>query len=332
MLLPDALTDILQSIHLQSTILGTAHFTAPWSIRIPNDDDDEATIHVVMQGQCWLHLESKFGKADAMRTELIHLEAGDLVILLQGQEHILCDDPASPTVELEAVIARKPDPGYKRIAYGGGGSLSQLVSGTFKFRGDRTHNPLLSALPEFIHVKNETGQLIPWLENTLKFIASEIEINQLGCQCVLSRLADVLFIQAVRAYVAGLPVNQANWLRALTDIEIGMALSLMHHYPDRAWSVALLAEQISMSRSTFAERFNQLVGQPPMQYLTTWRMVKATDLLQESQFGIREIAAQVGYTSEVSFSKAFKRWAGTAPGIYRRKHRTGNNILESSAV
>ena len=173
-------------------------------------------------------------------------------------------------------------------------------------------------------MKNETGQLIPWLENTLKFIASEIEINQLGCQCVLSRLADVLFIQAVRAYVAGLPVNQANWLRALTDIEIGMALSLMHHYPDRAWTVALLAEQISMSRSTFAERFNQLVGQPPMQYLTTWRMVKAADLLQESQFGIREIAAQVGYTSEVSFSKAFKRWVGTAPGIYRRKCRTGN--------
>ena len=116
MLLPDALTDILQSIHLQSTILGTAHFTAPWSIRIPNDDNDEATIHVVMQGQCCLCLESS-------RSQLIHLEAGDLVILLQGQEHVLCDDPASPTVELEAVIARKPDPGYKRIAYGGGGSL-----------------------------------------------------------------------------------------------------------------------------------------------------------------------------------------------------------------
>ncbi|MBW4471102.1 MAG: AraC family transcriptional regulator [Stenomitos rutilans HA7619-LM2] len=323
MLLPDALTDILQSIHLQSTILGTALFTAPWSVRIPDDDHDEATIHVVMQGQCWLFLE--------LRSQLIHLEAGDLVVLLQGQEHILCDDPASPTVNLEAVIARKPDPGYKQLAYGGGGSLSQLVSGTFKFRGDRTHNPLLLALPEFIHVKNETGQLIPWLETTLQFIASEIEINQLGCQCVLSRLADVLFIQAVRAYVAELPVNQANWLRALTDIEIGMALSLIHHYPNRAWTVASLAEQLSMSRSTFAERFNQLVGQPPVQYLTTWRMVKAAELLRESQFRIREIGAQVGYTSEVSFSKAFKKWAGTAPGVYRRTYYAQNHI-ESSAV
>jgi hypothetical protein len=103
MLRPDALTDILQSIHLQSTILGTAHFSAPWSIRIPNDDDDEATIHVVMQGQCWLLLEPRFGKADATPTQLIHLEAGDLVILLEGQEHILCDDPTSPnTVRIRA--------------------------------------------------------------------------------------------------------------------------------------------------------------------------------------------------------------------------------------
>ena len=324
MLLPDALTDILQSIHLRSTILGKAHFTAPWSIRIPNDDEDEATIHVVMQGQCWLILEP--------RSQPIHMEGGDLVILLQGQEHILCDDLISPTVELEAVIARKPDPGYKRIAYGGGGLLTQLVSGTFKFRGDRTRNPLLLALPAFIHVKNGKGQLIPWLETTLQFIAAEIEVNQLGCQCVLSHLADVLFIQAVRAYVAGLPAHQANWLRALTDIEIGMAMSLIHHYPNRNWTVALLAEQISMSRSAFAERFNQLVGQPPMQYLTIWRMVKAADLLQESQLGVREIATQVGYTSEVSFSKAFKRWAGTAPGIYRRESCIQNHLLKSGAI
>ncbi|MBC7970690.1 MAG: cupin domain-containing protein, partial [Verrucomicrobia bacterium] len=215
MLHPDALTDILQTIHLQSTILGTARFTAPWSIHIPDEDEDEATIHVVMQGQCWLLLEG--------RSRQIHLEVGDLAILLQSQDHIICDDLDSPTVALETVIAQKPDPGYKRIAYGGNGLSTQLVSGTFKFRGDRAHNPLLSALPPLIHIKNEVGQFIPWLETTLQFIAAEIEINQLGCQCVLSRLADVLFIQAVRAYVMGLPADRGNWLRALTDTEIGIA-------------------------------------------------------------------------------------------------------------
>ena len=156
MLLPDALTDILQSIHLQSTILGTANFTAPWSIRIPTDDDDEATIHVVMQGQCWLLLEA--------RSQPIHLKVGDLVILLQGQEHILCDDPVSPTVELEAVIARKPDPGYKRIAYGGNGTLSQLVSGTFKFRGDR-YKPI------------EAGTVVLMGSNATGKIARAIRMN-----------------------------------------------------------------------------------------------------------------------------------------------------------
>ncbi len=190
------------SPHLQSTILGTGHFTAPWSIRIPDDDKDEATIHIVTKGKCWLLLEG--------RSQQIPLQSRDLVILLQSQEHVICDDPASPIVELEAVIARKPDPGYKRIAFGGGGLQTQLVSGTFKFRGDRNRNPLLSVLPSLIHIKNEAGQLVPWLETTLQFISAEIAINQLGCQCVLSRLADVLFIQAVRAYVAELPVDQGN--------------------------------------------------------------------------------------------------------------------------
>lgn len=323
MLRPDALTDILQTIHLQSTILGAGQFTSPWSIRIPDDDEDEATIHVVMQGECWLLLEQQ--------SQQIPLETGDLVILLQSQEHVICDDPASPMVDFEEVIAKKPNPGYKRIAWGGGGLLTQLVSGTFQFRGDRYQNPLLSALPSVIHIKNETGRLVPWLETTLQFISAEISINQMGCQCVLSRLADVLFIQTVRAYVAELPVDQGNWLRALLDKEIGIALSLMHHYPNRSWTVASLAEEIPMSRSAFAERFSQLVSQPPMQYLTTWRMVKAADLLRESQMGLRDIAAQVGYESEVAFSKAFKRWLGIAPGIYRRQSSIQSHTLHRSA-
>jgi AraC-like DNA-binding protein len=324
MLRPDALTDILHTIHLQSTILGTAHFTAPWSICIPDEDEDEATIHVVMQGQCWLLLEQQ--------SQQIPLEVGDLVILFQSQEHIICDDPTSPTVKLEKVIAQKPDPGYKRIAYGGNGSLTQLVSGTFKFCSDPSCNPLLLALPPFIHIKNKKGQFTSWLEKTLQFIAAEIEINQLGCQCVLSRLADVLLLQAIRAYVADLPIDRSNWLRALTDIEISVALSLMHHQPGFSWTVGSLAEAIPMSRSAFAERFNQVVGQPPMQYLTTWRMIKAANLLRESKLGVRDIATKVGYASEVAFSKAFKRWAGIAPGNYRRKFCLQSHSLKGNAV
>lgn len=324
MLIPDALTDILQTVRLESTILGAAQLTSPWAIRIRDDDEDEAVFHVVTRGRCWL--------LDANASP-IPLVSGDLLILLYGHEHIICDDLASPVVDLEEVVAIQPNHGYKRISYGGGGLQTELVSGCFKFRGNRSHNPLLSALPAIIHIKNEQGRLLPWLETTLQFIASEIAINQLGCQTVLARLADVLFIQAVRAYVTGLSTEQGNWLCALRDREIGIALSLMHRYPENSsWTVASLAARIPMSRSAFAARFAQLVGQPPMQYLTTWRMVKAADLLRESQLGIREVATQAGYESEVAFSKAFKRWAGVAPGIYRRKSCTLHLVLEGGAV
>lgn len=324
MLIPDALTDVLQTVHLKNTHSGNFQFTSPWGVRIPNDNDDEVAYHIVMKGQCWLLLEGEISP--------IFLERGDLVILLKRLEHIICDRPSSPTVDVYEVIKIKPYHGYKQISYGGGGEATELLSGCFEFLGDRVHNPLLSALPPILHIKNEQSSLVPWLEKTLQFIAAEIAIGQLGCQTVVARLVDVLFVQAVRAYVTGLAEEQGNWLSALMDVEIGIALSLMHRSPHNSWTVASLAEQIPMSRSAFAARFTQLVGQPPMQYLTTWRMVKAADLLRESQLTIRDIATQTGYESEVAFSKAFKRWAGIAPGIYRRKSSVCNHLLERSAV
>lgn len=169
-----------------------------------------------------------------------------------------------------------------------------------------------------IHVRSSHGQLVPWLETTLHYITAELAVTQHGFQTVIARLVDVLFIQAVRTYIASIPDDQRNWLRALTDAELVVALSVMQRSPEKAWTVATLAEQVPMSRSAFASRFTKLVGQPPMQYLTTWRMLKATELLRESQLRLKEVAMQVGYESEVSFSKAFKRWSGVAPSLYRQ--------------
>lgn len=306
MLIPDTLTDILQTVRLESTILCSSELTASWGICIPAEAD-EAMFHIVVRGRCWLRIEQAHSP--------VPLISGDLIMFPHGHEHIISDELTSPMTHLDE-MSFMPNHGYKRLVYGGGGETTELLSGVFQFRGDR-RNPLLSALPTFIQVKNEAGRLIPWLETTMQYIASEIAINQLGCQTVVARLADILFIQTVRAYVAGLSY-EGNWLRALTDPEIGIALSLIHRHPETSWTVVLLAEQIPMSRSAFAARFTQLVGQPPMQYLMVWRMVKATELLRESQFAIQEIAVRVGYESEVAFRKAFKRWSGTAPGVYRR--------------
>jgi AraC family transcriptional regulator, alkane utilization regulator len=311
MLLPDLLTDILQTMRLEHTILCRCELTSPWGIRFPAEAG-EAAFHIVTRGQCWLRTHEQ---------QPLLLAMGDFVMFPHGQEHIISDTLFSPITDFENTSIMRPNHGYNNICFGGEGLSIELLAGCFQIRGDR-RNPLLSSLPTLIHVRSDHGQLVPWLETTLRYITAELAISQLGFQTVISRLVDVLFIQAVRAYISIIPNHQRNWLRALSDSEMVIALSLMHRDLDKPWTVASLAEQIPMSRSAFSAKFTQLVGQPPLQYLTTWRMVKATELLRESRSGLREIANLVGYESEVSFSKAFKRWAGVAPSFYRQEHLT----------
>lgn len=309
MLVADALTEVLETVHLESTVFCRSELTAPWGIRI--GEEHGAMFHIVADGQCWL-------KVDELLMPLL-LKSGDFVVLPHGHGHILSDDPTSPIVPLETVMLIEPNYGYKTLCYGKGGTATNLVSGCFDFRG-HPKNPLLAALPPLIHVKSESDRVLPWLENTLKFITCETTINLPGGQTVITRLADILFIQAVRAHLADLDNGQDGWLGALSDPDIGSALGLIHRHPEWRWTVASLAERVVMSRSAFASRFEQLVGQPPLQYLTTWRMHKATKLLRYDRTAIEEIAAQVGYGSEVAFSRAFKRWAGVSPGTYRRSN------------
>lgn len=307
MLIPDLLTDILQTIRLEHTILCRCELTAPWGIRFPAELG-EAVFHIVTRGQCWLQIDGQ---------KPLLLAAGDFVMFPHGREHIISDTLSSPITDFEDTSIARPNHGYNSISFGGDGLPIELVAGCFQVRGDR-RNPLLASLPSMIHVRSDLGQLVPWLETTLQYITAELAISQLGFQTVIARLVDVLFIQAVRAYVATISSDRCNWLRALTDAEMIVALSLMHRSPEKFWTVAALAERIPMSRSTFSARFTELVGQPPMQYLTTWRMVKATELLRESRLGLKSVAAMVGYESEISFSKAFKRWSGVAPSFYRQ--------------
>lgn len=279
MLIPDLLTDILQTMRLEHTILCRCELTAPWGIRFPAEPG-EAAFHIVTRGQCWLQMKGE---------KPILLATGDFVMFPHGHEHIICDTLSSPITDFVDTSIMRPNHGYNSISFGGEGLAIELLAGCFQVRGDR-RNPLLASLPTFIHVRGDHGHLVPWLETTLHYITAELAITQLGFQTVIARLVDILFIQAVRAYIAQIPDNQHNWLRALTDTEMVVALSLMQRSPEKAWTVASLGEQVSMSRSAFAARFTDLVGQPPMQYLTTWRMVKATELLRESQLGLKDVA------------------------------------------
>ena len=219
--------------------------------------------------------------------------------------------------------------------HGGGGGKSALVAGYFQFE-NRAANLFLAALPALMHIRAEDGQSVPWLEATLKFLASESTSEVPGAQIIMVRLTDVLFIQTLRAYIAQdakdgqTCTNEAGMFRALIDPQIGKALEVIHQQPDHPWTVAELAARVSMSRTGFAVRFTTMAGIAPLEYVRKWRMQKASDFLRQGEEPLEDIAGRVGYESGAAFSKAFKREMGLPPGLYRKAQvRAVTQVLRS---
>jgi len=177
---------------------------------------------------------------------------------------------------------------------------------------------LVSALPRLIAVEAERLPHLDWIQGTLRFMAAEARAMQPGGETVVTRLADVLVIQAIRSWIAQDPAARTGWLGALQDRRIGRAIALVHRDPARAWTLALLASEVAMSRSAFAARFTSLVGMPAMQYVARWRMHVALTRLRERDEGLVAVAGGVGYQSEAAFSRAFKRFVGMSPGAVQR--------------
>lgn len=307
----DVLTDVLETVRVVAACYGRMEATAPWGIRIRSGED--AKFHVVLEGRAQLLVDGS--------DEIIELSAGDIVALPHGHAHSLSDDPSLSAQPLEELLVCRARGEGGAFRIGGGGEAATVVSGRFHFE-DRRNNPLLSVLPPVITLKGEMGKSVRWLEPTLKFIACEAASGRPGSQTVIARLADVLFIQIVRGHLASLPANGSGWLGALADPQIGAALGYIHQNPELDWTVQSLAAKVAMSRSAFASRFMRLVGEPPLSYVTRWRMQKAAGMLREGKQTLAEVAAQVGYDSEAAFSKAFKRAVGAAPGAYRRGLRS----------
>ena len=314
----DVLTDVLETVRVVAACYGRLEATAPWGIRVRPGED--AKFHVVLEGHARLVVEGV--------AEPIELSAGDIVALPHGHAHSLLDDPSITAQPLEELLVCRARGDNSVLRVGGGGQSSTIVSGRFRFE-DRKNNPLLSVLPPVITLRGEMGKSVRWLEPTLKFIACEAQSGRPGSQTVIARLADVLFIQIVRGHLASLPVNGSGWLGALADGQIGAALGHIHQSPEQDWTVQSLAAKVAMSRSAFASRFMRLVGEPPLSYVTRWRMQKAASMLRDGKQTLAEVAAQVGYDSEAAFSKAFKRAVGSAPGAYRRALRVPS--LEAAA-
>jgi len=306
----DVLADILQSIHLHSTLYCRAQLGAPWGLGVPSRET--AVFHIVTGGSCWLTMEGS--------DKPVLLNEGDLVILPHGHAHTVSDHPETPAEEFEDFGSRHP-PERNGIVYAGGqGAVATLVCGEFQLEGYPT-NPLYALLPASLRATDQHGLSMSWVRAIVQLVRAEVNRSQPGAETVITRLSEILFIQMVREYVCTADDGRTGWLRALQDPEIGQALALIHHQPQAPWTLESLGNRVGLARSAFAAKFTLLIGMPPMQYITDMRLTKAATLLRTRPATLIEVALAVGYDSEAAFSKAFKRRFGVAPGAYRRGTR-----------
>ena len=295
----DAVAVLLRDLRVSSAIYCRSEMTAPWGFGV--QPSEMASFHVVTLGESWLDVPGE--------PEPRHLRAGDLVLLPRGDEHWMRDAPGSAVLWLDELLAAHPADGELRLRAGGGGARTDLLCGGFAIEGRRPH-PLLSALPAVVHLPGKDGRPLPWLAATIELIAIEAGRAGRGAAAVCERLAEVMLAQALRAALADLEL--------LRDAAIARAARAIHERPEHPWTLAELADLAAMSRSAFASRFRALTGDSPIRYATRWRLARAARRLRSSDATLAEIAALAGYESEFSFSRAFKRAFGVAPGTYRR--------------
>jgi AraC-like DNA-binding protein len=303
----DIVTDVLRNVRLRGTIYCRSILRFPWGFSVPARQ--AAAFHFVASGGCQLEVEGVEGTTQLARR--------DLVVLPNGNRHTLRDGPGSPARWLDEVLAEHPLNAKGDFEYGGDGARTTLICGGFFVEGLHA-NPLLASLPPVLHITGAQGQAVPWLGAALDWIESEVDARSPGSEAITTRLSEILFIEATRAYYARSDGPRSGWLLAIVDPQIGAALALIHHQPEARWSVDSLAERLTMSRSSFSAKFDQLVGEPPLHYVTRCRLNKAAGLLRMTRAKVAEVAHMVGYNSEAAFSKAFKRIFHVGPGEFRR--------------
>lgn len=314
----DPLSDVLRAVRLTGAVFFDVECSAPFVVEAPASRDVADYImpglehvieyHVVTSGSCW---------GGIVDEPAVKLEVGDIIAFPQGHSHVISSAPGmrgEPSTDAFRAIAGSRLPLAMSIQ-GGGPDRAHLICG-FIGCDARPFNPLLATLPRTIHLRADPGSeaLLRLMELALKESASPGTASD----CVLAHLSELLFVEVVRRYVASLPAEQTGWFAGLRDPHVGRALQRLHEAPAEAWTLDELAKQVGLSRSTLAERFNHLVGVPPIQYLARWRIQLAASLLRSTTSSLAEIAGRVGYGSEVALSHAFKRQVGVAPAIYRR--------------
>ncbi len=330
----DTLSDVLRSVRLRSAVYYFVSCRGNWVAEAPPSAEIAAAVmpgaervieyHVVTEGECWAAIAGE---------SPIKLKRGDIIMLPQGDAHVLSSAPGMRAeLNVSSILEMKHHLRPFRVAYDGKAGLhvtpkargfehspahapsTTLVCG-FIGCDTRPFNPLLATLPRLLHLPETSGT---WSAQFVTLAAAESTGKRPGSEALLERLSEMMLVDAVRRHVESMPDQSTGWLAGLRDRFVGRALALLHEKPAADWNIDDLSNQVGLSRSALHERFVELIGQPPMQYLTNWRMQLASRLLRETQSSVAAIALEVGYDSEAAFARAFKRLVGTPPAAWRR--------------
>lgn len=322
----DVLSDVLRAVRLTGAVYFDVCAREPWvaetpatstiCARVMPEHEHVIAFHIMMDGWCWAQLADESEPA-------VKLETGDAIIFSDGEGHYMSTvrgQRAEPNMDLYYRPDDRALP-FLLNGIGGEGTPARFVCGYLGCDA-RPFNPVLDALPRMLHVRasSQGGMLI---HDLIRVALQEHEHPRAGGETILSKLSELLFLQAVRQHVDALPEGSTGWLSGLRDRHVGAALKLMHGRPSAGWTIDGLAREVGLSRSAFAERFGDVMGSPPMQYLSNWRLQCAARLLERQGMSIAQAAAEVGYESEAAFNRAFKKQVGVPPGAWRKSRLSG---------
>jgi AraC-like DNA-binding protein len=319
------LSDVLRAVRLTGAVFFLVEASSPWVMElpdgtalapgIPSGAQRVISYHVVTRGTCWGGLAGG---------EPVCLEAGDVLVFPRGDAYVMSiarGMRGGPSVTEVLGFIRKMSAGQLPFVVtegGGGAERLDLVCG-FLGCDVRPFNPLLATLPPLLHLRRAFGAGDDPLSRLIELTIAESRTQRPGGDTVRLRLSELMFVEVMRRYLATVPTGQTGWLAGLRDAVVGRALTLLHQRPADPWTLDTLAHDVGASRSVLAERFSHFVGQPPMQYLTHWRMQVAAHRLDDGAAKVSTVAADIGYESEAAFSRAFKRIAGVSPAAWRAR-------------
>ena len=317
----DAFSEVLSGVRLKGAMFFTAEFSAPWRLSTPHcrvlapslspGAEHIVVYHFVVEGTARAGVGDDAGVAIA---------PGDIVVFPHGDSHQLSAGGATIPVESAALLKRITSGDMSPLQAGGGGPVTRFVCGYLTL-DPLLSGPILESLPAMLKVNIRADRAGQWLEQSILHLLEEAASDRAGSVAMLARLSEALFVDTVRRHVAGLSDQATGWLAAARDPVVGRSLALLHKRPEHPWTVGELAAAVGVSRSALVARFTRFLPEPPMSYLTGWRLRLAAQALTSSPKAIAEVAASVGYESEAAFNRAFKRAFGAPPARYRREQR-----------